>query len=74
MTLQFQRFCNLCENPANCFSRGTIKIEMFERLKVYMQSKVLSTAYTLALADELNNSNSTVTVNIGKIELFYTYH
>ena len=39
---------------------------MFERLKVYMQSKVLSTAYTLALADELNNSNSMVTVNIGK--------
>ena len=49
----------------NRFSRATIKQELFERLKVYMQSKLLNTAYALALAEELSANNSLVTVNIG---------
>merc|ERR1711892_963716 len=48
----------------NSFSRATIKHELFERLKVYMQSKLLNTAYALALVDELSASDSLVTVNI----------
>jgi len=51
----------------NSFSRATIKHELFERLKVYMQSKLLNTAYALALADELSASDSLVTVNIGSV-------
>jgi len=46
------------------FSRAKIQKSFFERLKVYMQSKVFNTTYTLALAEELTAKNCKVTVNI----------
>ena len=49
------------------FSRAKIQKSVFERLKVYMQSKVFNTTYTLALAEELTAKNSNVTVNIGEV-------
>ena len=55
----------------NGFSRANIQKSFFERLKVYMQSKVFNTTYTLALAEELTARNSNVTVNIGKLLFLY---